>query len=152
MSDPGADGVPGGFVGGEPAADTAGSPPVQAETVGAETADEARSDEAGPDAHDDASSEPVDDRRRYPSTIGGAFYIAILGTTIAALVIVGSGHWRAGIRWLSAALLAAMVLRLILPERDAGMLAVRNRWLDAAVLAVLGAALWLLAATIPVTP
>lgn len=90
-----------------------------------------------------------DEGRRYPSTLGGACYLAVLVVVGVGLVIVATGHWRAGIEVFGGALVVASVMRLGLPSRDAGMLAVRTRWLDATLLAGAGAALWILAATMP---
>jgi Protein of unknown function (DUF3017) len=90
--------------------------------------------------------------RRYPSTIGGACYLVILAVVGAGLVVVASGHWRGGIHVVAGALVAAAALRLVLPARDAGMLAVRHRMLDATLLAGMGVALWVLASTIPDSP
>lgn len=91
----------------------------------------------------------VAEPRRYPSTLGGALYITILGVTVAALVIVGLGHWRAGVHVLAGAVIGAAAARAVLPNRDAGMLEVRGRWFDVALLAAVGAAMWVLATTIP---
>ena len=44
------------------------------------------------------------------------------------------------------------MLRLVLPEDDAGMLAVRHRALDVAFLVLIGTALFVLASTIPDQP
>ena len=63
-----------------------------------------------------------------------------------------SGDWRLGIRCLAGGLCFAALLRLVLPARDAGMLAVRHRSFDALLLAGVGAALIFLAATIPDQP
>lgn len=90
-----------------------------------------------------------DEARRYPSTLGGACYIAVLVVVAVGLVVVATNHWRGGIEIFGGALMAAALMRLVLPSRDAGMLAVRARWLDATLLAGAGAALWVLAATIP---
>lgn len=92
------------------------------------------------------------EERRYPSTIGGAFYLLVLAVGTAGIGIVWAGDWRLGIRALAAALCFAALLRTVLPARDAGMLAVRNRVFDAVLLAGLGAALFFLAATIPDQP
>ncbi|HRK48426.1 MAG TPA: DUF3017 domain-containing protein, partial [Nocardioides sp.] len=46
----------------------------------------------------------------------------------------------------------AALLRLVLPSRDAGMLAVRRRLVDMVVLGGMGAALFFLASTIPNQP
>lgn len=87
--------------------------------------------------------------RRHPSTWGGAFYLVILATTVAGLVIVSTGRWRTGVHWIAGALVAAAVLRAVLPTRDAGMLAVRSRWFDAGLLVGVGVVLWFLATSIP---
>jgi hypothetical protein len=74
---------------------------------------------------------------------------------LAVLALVAGGlllavlSWRAGALVLALALLLAAGLRLGLPPRTAGWLVVRSRTLDATVLGVLGAALALLALTIP---
>ncbi len=95
---------------------------------------------------------PQPQERRYPSTIGGAFYLMILVTSAIGLGIVISGNWRLGVRWLASSLAAAAALRLVLPERDAGMLAVRHRFVDCTLLAGVAAALYWLAASIPDQP
>jgi hypothetical protein len=95
---------------------------------------------------------PDGGERRYPSTIGGAFYLGILAVVALGLVVAAAGHWRGGVHLISGALVAAAALRLVLPARDAGMLAVRHRALDCSLLAVVGIALWLLASTIPDQP
>lgn len=90
--------------------------------------------------------------RRYPSTLGGACYIAVLLVVGAGLVIAGVGEWRVGLRVVAGGLGAAALLRLVLPERDAGMLAVRHRFLDVGILVGVGIALVLLAGSIPEQP
>jgi hypothetical protein len=101
-----------------------------------------------------ASAEGVGDGepRRYPSTIGGAFYLAVLAVVAIAIGVVTTGEWRAGIRWFGAALLLAAVVRAALPAKDAGMLAVRARWWDCTLLVGTGAALIFLAGSIPDQP
>ena len=66
--------------------------------------------------------------------------------------VVASDDWRLGIRCIGGSLCFAAVCRLVLRNRDAGMLAVRNRWFDALLLAGLGLALFFLALTIPDQP
>lgn len=90
--------------------------------------------------------------RRYPSTIGGFFYLAILVTAITGVGIAANGEWRLGVRLLAGSLAAAAILRLLLPRRDAGMLAVRHRLLDVTVLVLLSVSIFLLAAGIPDQP
>jgi hypothetical protein len=95
---------------------------------------------------------PMEEERRYPSTIGGLFYLLVLAAGATGIAIVWSGDWRLGIRCLAAGLCFASLLRLVLPSRDAGMLAVRSRFFDAILLGGLGAALFFLAQTIPNQP
>ncbi|MBA2953999.1 DUF3017 domain-containing protein [Nocardioides sp. MAH-18] len=92
------------------------------------------------------------DGRRYPSTIGGAFYLVVLAVVAIAIGVVASGNWRTGVRWFGSALVFAAVVRAVLPAKDAGMLAVRRRWWDCVLLAGTGAALIFLAASIPDQP
>jgi len=96
--------------------------------------------------------EVEEEPRRYPSTIGGAFYLTILATAGVALVIASRSDWRLGVQILGGALLVAALLRLVLANRDAGMLAVRNRFLDAFLLTGCGVALIALASSIPDMP
>jgi hypothetical protein len=97
----------------------------------------------------DAAAEEQQDDRRHPSTIGGAFYLVVLALAAVGIAIVWTGDWRLGIRCLAGALCFAALLRLVLPARDAGMLAVRNRLLDAFLMGGAGVALFFLATTIP---
>jgi hypothetical protein len=90
--------------------------------------------------------------RRHPSTIGGMFYLGVLGLTLVGIGIVATGDWRAGIRWVAGGLLLASAVRLVLPSREAGMLAVRHRAVDCLMLAVVGVLLLFLASTIPNQP
>ncbi len=41
---------------------------------------------------------PVEEERRYPSTIGGAFYLLILGAMAAGIVAAYVDDWRLGVR------------------------------------------------------
>jgi hypothetical protein len=120
----------------EPAPETPGPP--SPEEVAAEL-------EAAAEEH----AAHVEEERRYPSTIGGAFYLLVLALAGVGIGIVWSGDWRLGIRFLAAGLCFAALLRLVLPARDAGMLAVRNRFFDAILLGGLGAAIFFLVTTIP---
>jgi hypothetical protein len=90
-----------------------------------------------------------EESRRYPSTIGGAFYLAVLLVTGLALVVVSLGHWRGGVHILAGAMIAAALARAFLRRRDLGMLEVRSRWFDVSLLGAVGIALWVLASTIP---
>lgn len=107
-----------------------------------------------PESVEPVSAEPVDpdEPRRYPSTIGGAFYLLVLAVVGGALVLVGTGEWRTGIRLIGGALVFAALVRLLLRSRDAGMLAVRHKVLDAVILVLLGGSLVFLAGSIPDQP
>jgi hypothetical protein len=107
-------------------------------------------DHEPPEEQEPVSAEDGD--RRYPSTIGGAFYLVVLAVVAIAIGIVTTGNWRVGVRWFGGALVFAAVVRAVLPERDAGMLAVRRRWWDCLLLAGVGLALILLAGSIPDQP
>ena len=102
-------------------------------------------------AEEHEAAQPVEERR-YPSTIGGAFYLLVLAIAGLGIVIAWHGDWRLGIRCLAGGLCFAALLRLVLPARDAGMLAVRNRFFDAILLGGAGAAILFLASTIPNQP
>ena len=136
-------------------------PPVPSPEEIAEELDAAAREyaETHPDAEPVEPVEPAgaeagaeEEERRYPSTIGGAFYLLVLGLGGTGIAVVWGGDWRLGIRLLAAALCAASLVRLVLRNRDAGMLAVRNRFFDAVLLGGVGAALFFLAATIPDQP
>lgn len=58
-------------------------------------------------------------------------------------------RWRLGSALTGAGFGLGGVLRLLLPTRWAGVLAVRSRWIDTAVLGALGVAVVVLAFTIP---
>jgi hypothetical protein len=101
--------------------------------------------------HLDGASAP-EDERRYPSTIGGMFYLLVLVVVIGALVVAAVDEWRTGVRIMGGALVFGALVRLVLRARDAGMLAVRHKVLDALILLVLGALLIFLAGSIPEQP
>ena len=101
---------------------------------------------------DEPGEETGEEERRYPSTIGGAFYLAVLGICGAGIAVVAGGDWRLGVRVLAIGLMVAAALRLVLPARDAGMLAVRHRAIDVTVLAAMGGLIYFLASSIPEQP
>lgn len=104
-----------------------------------------------PEVTDGAGDEPAGPRR-YPSTIGGGFYLAVLVLTIVGVVVAATSDWRTGIRIIGGALAFAAALRLVLRDHDAGMLAVRHRALDVSILVVIAGTLFVLAASIPDQP
>lgn len=109
--------------------------------------------EASDPEFDEAPDEEFSPTRRwFPARVGGIFYLVIMVAMIVGLGIVASGAWRNGVRLIAAALIAAATLRIVLPEPQAGMLAVRNRWFDAGLMAGIGAAILFLASSIPNQP
>ncbi|MEN8704871.1 MAG: DUF3017 domain-containing protein [Nocardioides marinisabuli] len=90
--------------------------------------------------------------RRYPSTLGGLIYLGVLAAGAVGIVLAGRDDWRLGVSVLAGALMAAAAARLVLPARDAGMLAVRHRLVDVALLGGVGGLLLFLARTIPNQP
>ena len=90
--------------------------------------------------------------RRRPSTVGGLLYLILVALTVAGLCLVAFGPWRRGIALVGAAFVVASGSRLLLDDREAGMLRVRSRWFDVTALAGVGIALIVLAANIPDQP
>lgn len=75
--------------------------------------------------------------------------LTVLGVAAIGLLLAEAVDWQLGSFVIGLALLAAAGLRLALPARSAGWLAVRTRGLDAALLLVMGFAVMVLANTIP---
>jgi len=79
--------------------------------------------------------------------------LALVLTGVAGgLVVVASDHFRRGTALFACAVLLAAVLRLVLPTRQAGLLAVRSRGVDVLVLSVLAFGLGMLALVVPPPP
>ena len=93
-----------------------------------------------------------DDPNRRPQTFGGMVYLAVVAVTVVGVVVAVLGPWRTGVSWMGAALVAASGFRLVLPERRAGMLRVRRKTSDVAMLAVAGVGLIVLALIVPNQP
>ena len=67
-----------------------------------------------------------------------ALTVCLLGVAASAIVM-GTGYWRRGAMVFAASVLMAGILRVVLPEQSAGLLAVRTRWIDSVLLLGLGA-------------
>lgn len=74
---------------------------------------------------------------------------AVLGVVGAGLAVGATGAWRSGALTVGAGIVLAGLLRLTLPVRTAGLLVVRSRRLDVALLLALGTALLVLASSVP---
>lgn len=75
-----------------------------------------------------------------------------VAVAVVGVVLISVGSWRRGPFVIAAALWLAAFLRLVLPDRIAGLLVVRRRWIDVAGMALLGAAIATLALVVPGTP
>lgn len=75
--------------------------------------------------------------------------LLVLAAVVGGLALTVAGHWRAGLYAVGLALLLGAALRTGLPERSAGLLAVRSRGLDAVLLLVLGTGVLVLANSVP---
>ena len=64
--------------------------------------------------------------------------LAVLGVVGVGLLLVTFDHWRRGLVLMGLALVAAALLRLLLPVRRVGFLAVRSRPVDVVLLAGAG--------------
>lgn len=73
----------------------------------------------------------------------------VLLVVAAGLLAVSLSAWQTGVLVIGLGLLLGAGLRLSLPARSAGLLVVRSRAVDAAVLLALGFSLVLLASTVP---
>jgi hypothetical protein len=74
---------------------------------------------------------------------------AVLAVVGAGLALGAAGYWRSGAVVVGLGVLLAGVLRLGLPARRAGLLVVRSRRLDVTMLLALGAAVLVLASSVP---
>jgi len=68
-----------------------------------------------------------------------------------AYAVVIQEHWLRGVLFMAGALILAALLRLALPARQAGLLAVRGRMADVLCYAGTGAALWVVGLLLPPT-
>ncbi len=75
--------------------------------------------------------------------------VVVLLVSVAGLAAVALGYWRKGLLLVGCGLVAGALLRLVLPTRRAGLLAVRSKGLDVVMLGGLGLVVALLAALIP---
>jgi hypothetical protein len=75
--------------------------------------------------------------------------LAVLVGVGVGLLLVALDEWRRGLVVVGLALVGGAVLRLLLPLRRAGFLAVRSRTIDVVLLGGTGLALAVIALTIP---
>jgi Protein of unknown function (DUF3017) len=96
--------------------------------------------------HDPDSAHHTPGGGKKPGTIAfvGAMVLAAIG-----IVVTAAGPWRQGAGYVGGALLLACLVRLLLPERMAGMLRVRRKVVDVTILGVMGFGVVVLALVIP---
>jgi hypothetical protein len=75
--------------------------------------------------------------------------LAVIVAVGVGLLMVTFGHWRKGLVVVGLALVGGALLRLLLPVRRVGFLAVRGRPVDVVLLAGAGLALAIIALAIP---
>ncbi len=97
----------------------------------------------------DPAAEVPQEIRRYPSTLGGLVFLAVLAATLVGVGLGATGHWRTGVVWIGLSFLGAAAARLVLPESQAGMLHVRRRLVDVVLFVALGVGLLISVASIP---
>jgi multisubunit Na+/H+ antiporter MnhB subunit len=74
--------------------------------------------------------------------------LVLLGIGLS-MIFVATDHFRRGSLILAVSVVLAIFLRLFLPENQAGMLAVRSKSVDVAILTVLGVGLTVFALWVP---
>ena len=92
----------------------------------------------------DRPDKPAEELPQNPWPLGVAAVVALGG-----LAVVAIGEWRSGAVLVGSAVALAALLRLVLPERMAGLLVIRRRWIDVVGLAGLAAAIIVLAFVVP---
>ena len=75
--------------------------------------------------------------------------VAVIGVFTIGVLIAGFGSWRYGALAMAAATLLAGLARMLLPRQVSGLLVVRRRWVDVALLVSLGTAMGVLALVVP---
>lgn len=76
--------------------------------------------------------------------------IIVAGVLAGFLIaLLGASSWRLGALMMGCSLGVGAVVRIVLPNREAGLLQVRSKGFDVAVLALAGAAVIALAVAVP---
>jgi hypothetical protein len=94
------------------------------------------------------SAPPGRPGRRFRLPAEWPLLLVLSGVGIGLLVVVAH-HFRRGSVLMGAAVLGAALLRLVLPAREAGLLAARGRLADVLTLTALGTGLVVLALSVP---
>ena len=87
--------------------------------------------------------------RRAPPLVREWPITVVLAAVAVGLVVVWDYHFRRGVTLIAVAICAAAALRLLLPARRTGLLAVRSRAFDVASYLVLGVTMLVLGLVLP---
>lgn len=123
---------------------------LEAEGAEGEASEGGAFDTEGPEgevSETEGTDEPV--RTAVPYWLSQVPYALVLSALAAGIVVVAAAYFKRGPAIIAGALLLAATFRLFLPEDWIGMLAVRRRWVDLAVLTGLAALLIVLAWVAP---
>ncbi|MFI9385074.1 DUF3017 domain-containing protein [Kutzneria sp. NPDC052558] len=91
----------------------------------------------------------VTGRRRWTEEIGRhAPFVLVLAIAAAGILLIFLYHWRIGSGLIGGSLLFAAALRLLLPEKQLGLIALRRRFTDVLLYGGFGVLIVLVAATI----
>ncbi|CAN5706381.1 hypothetical protein BH24ACT11_BH24ACT11_04660 [soil metagenome] len=83
----------------------------------------------------------------------GSLVVAFtLAVTFLGLVIVAVDQWRVGLTIVGSAVVLASLARIVLPERNTGLLHIRRTGSDVLVMIALGATIVVLAVLVPDQP
>jgi hypothetical protein len=96
----------------------------------------------------DAGDNVISLRRRRNLLAQWPITLVLIGVAIS-MVMIAADYFRRGSIVLSASVLLAAFLRLLLPDSDAGMLVVRSRKVDVITLGVLGVGLTIFTFWVP---
>lgn len=83
---------------------------------------------------------------RTPGTVA---FVGVMLLGAVGIGITATGPWRQGVGYVGGALLLACLIRLMLPERMAGLLRVRRKVVDVTILGVMGLGVVVLSLVIP---
>jgi hypothetical protein len=84
-------------------------------------------------------------RPAVPRWLGQLPYAFVLCGVGAGLAVVATNHFRRGSMLIAASVFIGALARLLLPESQVGMLAVRRRWLDVLLMALAAVGITLVA-------
>lgn len=75
--------------------------------------------------------------------------LVVLAAVLVGVGYAGFGHWRRAALMIAGALALGAGLRAVLPSRLAGLLVVRRRWIDVAVMGTFGVAIAVVSLVVP---